>query len=460
MKMYFRTGHIIRCIFLSLLIAACSGKKETRTYLISDITIIDVENGSLHEHQYLSISGERIMKVSATPIPVTDSTLIVNGKGKFLIPGLWDMHEHYFWNQKNSTPLLIANGITGIREMFGDMEIIQQIRDSANRKLLIAPEIISSGAIIDGVPASWEGSDTLSIPSRAKTIVSKQLKEGVDFLKVYSNLNRECYTAIAKEANKNQIPFAGHVPTDVTIWEAIDFKQRSIEHLYGIMEACSNDQAKLHRFKRADEFTVEKMSFLMSTFNETTFDSLCGRLKNSETWVCPTLTVLRSLSYLNDPALKNDERLKYIPPYILDIWKSYPVASGNYYTCAQQLFKFQQQLVGKMQKAGVRILAGTDSPNPYCFPGFSLHDELFLMTEGGMSSHEALKAATLNPALFLHREKDYGAIAEHKIASLVLLDGNPLENIGNTKKIVAVFLKGTYFDKAALDKFTKVAELN
>ena len=113
-----------------------------------------------------------------------------------------------------------------------------------------------------------------------------------------------------------------------------------------------------------------------------------------------------------------------------------------------------------MQKAGVKILAGTDSPNPYCFPGFSLHDELLLMTEGGMSPKEALQAATLNPATFLRKEKDYGTIAKNKFASLVLLNKNPLENIANTKGICAVFLKGNYFDKAALDKFTKGAELN
>jgi imidazolonepropionase-like amidohydrolase len=169
--------------------------------------------------------------------------------------------------------------------------------------------------------------------------------------------------------------------------------------------------------------------------------------------------MLRAMGHSKDTIFTNDKRIKYLPTYMTSNWKE----SENYNTPYIELsgiqFEFQKSLIGKMQHAGVKIIAGTDFPNPYCFPGFSLHDELSLMVEGGMTPLEALKSATLNPALFLNKKKEYGTVAAGKFASLILLNKNPLENINNTKEIYAVFLKGNYFDRTSLDKLLKNAAL-
>ena len=452
--------NLLKLFFLSLLISSCSEhNKANNDYLISNTNIVDIEKGVIIPHQFVRITDERIIKISDSNLNVSGSIQVVDGSGKYLIPGLWDMHVHYCWNYPASNPLLIANGITGVREMFGDMDTIKSIRNAANKKMLFAPEIISSGPIIDGVPAIWPGSDTISNPNQAKDIVSKQIAQGVDFLKVYSMLTKENYFAIAKEANARNIPFSGHIPDDVTIWEAIKAKQRSFEHLYGLLEGCTKYPYKLALYKKPSFPFTQKMLFLKETFDEVKFDSLLNELAVSDSWICPTLIMLRAMGHSKDTIFTNDKRIKYLPTYMTSNWKE----SENYNTPYIELsgiqFEFQKSLIGKMQHAGVKIIAGTDFPNPYCFPGFSLHDELSLMVEGGMTPLEALKSATLNPALFLNKKKEYGTVAAGKFASLILLNKNPLENINNTKEIYAVFLKGNYFDRTSLDKLLKNAAL-
>jgi imidazolonepropionase-like amidohydrolase len=268
-------------------------------------------------------------------------------------------------------------------------------------------------------------------------------------------LTKDSYMAIAKEANTRNIPFAGHVPDDVTIWEAINAKQKSLEHLIGILEGCTKNPEKLALYKTAKYPSVEKMIFLKNTFDEVRFDSLLKILASSESWICPTLTVLRGISMPKDSSVINDERIKYLPPYITDYWKNSD--SKQTIDVLRDQYEFQKKWMGKMKRAGVKIIGGTDYPNPYCFPGFSLHDELSLMVEGGMTPYEALQTVTLNPALFFKKEKDYGSVSTGKFASLILLNKNPLDNINNTKEIYGVLLKGKYFNRAALDSLLKNA---
>jgi len=436
-------------LVLYLLLQSCRQEHVSCDYILSHVNIVDVENEKVLPDRWVAIRGERIVKICEIRIDGGDSVRIIEGAGKYLIPGLWDMHAHYWFDHSRNTRLLVGNGITGIREMFGNMPEVKRIRNNIKNGKLSGLEIISSGALIDGVPAIWPGSDTLTQPQDAAALVEKQIADGVDFLKVYSGLNRACYFALVKVAKAKKIPFAGHVPDVISIYEAIDAGQKSAEHLYGIIEVCLDEPEKLRKLMEEQNLS-ECEKFFHKTFNQKRLDSLLNKLAKSETWICPTLTVLRGMGKLNDTAFINDERKRYMSEYTIKFWNRYLKYDSSWFFFRNREFTLQLPFLHKMEKAGVKVLAGTDFPNPYCFAGFSLHDELQLMVDGGMSIAGALKTATLNPALFLNKEKDYGTVSEGKYASLVLLDKNPLEEIKNTKEICSVFLKGRFFSRKDL----------
>jgi len=279
------------------------------------------------------------------------------------------------------------------------------------------------------------------------------LKEhGVDFIKVYSGLPREAYLAIAQEANERNIPFAGHVPDSITAAEASDAGQKSMEHLYQIGLACSRSEAKLaaehiHSFREI----AERRLLEAETYDPEKAEILFEKFAKNGTWQTPTLTLLRINAHWNDPQINQDARFNYIPEAIRQSWTNAPLlyllsslllGAG---ATQRRAFEKDLELVGRMQQGGVRILAGTDTGNPYVMPGFSLHDELQLLVKSGLTPLEALQTATIRPA-------EYFGIAEGKLADLVLLKANPLKDIANTQKIDSVVAAGRYFTRYDLDK--------
>jgi imidazolonepropionase-like amidohydrolase len=201
----------------------------------------------------------------------------------------------------------------------------------------------------------------------------------------------------------------------------------------------------------------------LETFSLEKAAILFARLKRNHTWQCPTLTVLRSGAFINDPNFRNDARLKYMPTGLITGWDPsndfrFKERTAEDVDLARLVYKKQIDLVGMMHRAGVEFLAGTDVENPYCFPGFSLHDELALLVQAGLSPMEALQSATLNPARFLGKQKELGTVEKGKIADLVLLEANPLEDIRNTTKINSVVLNGRLLERKALDQLLTEVE--
>jgi tetratricopeptide (TPR) repeat protein len=452
--------HAFGALFIGLFLATCVPESQHFDYLIEDVQIVNVAKGKIKAHQYVGILDDRIALIASKPIRVDQSTIRVEGSNKFLIPGLWDMHGHYTWNYEDTTPLLIANGVIGVREMWGDMATIRQIRKQNEAGEIITPEIISSGAIIDGDPPAWSGSAVVRNAEEVKREIQQQIEQGVDFLKVYSLLSRETYFQIASEAKQKAIPFAGHIPEVINAFEAVEAEQQSIEHMINILESCVKDSAEyLSLVETYGMRSQEVRQFTIDTFDENTFQQLNQQLAQSDSWLCPTLTVLKAFSYLNDSTFTRDQRMEYLPSYISSGWRTAGGRSEAYWQTMRDRFEFYQQIIGQMQDAGVKFLAGTDFPNPFCLPGFGIHDELELLVESGFSPQEALASATINPAIFLNKTDDYGEIDTGKIASLVLLNDNPLEAIQNTQKIEAVFLKGKYFKKLQLESLLNKAAL-
>jgi len=454
-------SNVIKSSFVILLliipfVSFCRAGKHD--IVISNVNIVDVKTGKTLNNRTVAIDSNRISAIYDNEIVGSVSTIVIDGKGKYLIPGLWDMHAHYKLGHDDLDPLLIANGITGIREMWGDTPEFVKVPEKTHSKGIVSPDVYLSGDLIDGNPPNFPGSLVVTTPDEAVDAVKKQIDKKVDFIKVYSMLTEDCFMAIAKEARKRNISFAGHIPNNVSIYTAINAGMASSEHLYGFLEGCLPPNYY-------NENPPKSMDEFKSRFPERRFDSLCSLLAKSSMWLCPTLTVNRAMSYLNDSTFTNDSRIAYIPGFITEMWnqKMNPYTKteiDNFANSRRERYLFELSLIGKMNEKGVKFLAGTDFPNPYVYPGFSLHDELSLMVKGGMPALDALRSATINPAIFMNKKADFGSVELGKLASLVLLNKNPLENIENTKTIETVIVRGKVYSRKALDLMLTQAKSN
>lgn len=457
------------CMMPVLLLAQPKQSNPPKPLILTHVTVIDATGAPASSDMTVIIIGDRITEIGKTrQVRLPKDAQVVDGTGKFLIPGLWDMHVH--WYLKEYLPLFIANGVTGARLMWG-MPMHQQWRKAIESGSLRGPRLVIASPIVDGPNPVWAGSVSVRDDGEARQAVTKARLDGADFIKVYSRLTKEAYLAIADETKKQAISFAGHVPQSITVAEASDAGQKSIEHLTGILTACSSREEDLR--KETDAARGQRSPnpagsrqltrSMLETFNAEKATSLFARFKRNQTWQCPTLTVLRSVAFLDDPGLRDDPRLKYMPPSIRAQWDPtkdfrFKDRTKEDFELARLVFKKQLEIVGPMRRAGVEFLCGTDALNPYCFPGFSLHDELILLVNAGLTPMEALQAATRNPARFLNKESELGTVEKGKLADLVLLDANPLEDIRNTQKINAVMVGGKLIPKSELQGMLAAVE--
>jgi len=433
---------------LAYLVAAPSA---VPTIAIARVAVIDVTYGRIERNQNVILKNGIVADISNRPI--AKGIKVVDGKGKYLIPGLWDCHVHC-WD-KSLFPLFLANGVTGVRDMFGPIQPIQTWRKQMDSGDLLGPRIVAAGKIVDGPKPIWPGSIAVSNAAEGRKAVDTLQKEGSDFVKVYSLLPRDAYFAIADEAKKRGMVFAGHVPNAVTAMEASDAGQKSFEHLYSVLQGCSNREAEL--IKATNLSRKERVDALLTSFDAEKAHDLFQRFKKNGTWQCPTMTVLNAMAHLDDPKFRQDPRKAYLSPFVTATWdpaKDFRLKAlkPEDFAAMRKRFEMELELVSMMAKAGVKFLAGTDMPNPYCFPGFSLHDELAFFVKCGMKPLQALQTATINPARFLGLEKTLGSIERGKAADLVLLNANPIADIKNTTKIAGVFTRGHYLDRAALNR--------
>ena len=393
---------------------------------LTHVNIIDMTGPKPKLDMTLIIVGNRIAAIGKTgKVRVPKDAQVINATGKYLIPGLWDMHVHLGdedFDKNVHLRLFIANGITGIRIMEGAPEY-HLWRKEAESGTLLAPRMVIASRVI--------GFGDLSNISeaQAREEIRKAKQAGADFIKVHDYLSRTSYFALINEAKLLALPVEGHTPISITAEEASQAGQKSIEHLTGLAPA------------EADGALAEKWFAVF---------------KKNQTWQCPTLIMRHNYALLNDSSFASDPRLKYVKPSWKERWlrmtKEAETWSSDEARKRKETIRKEDAIVGEMRKAGVGILAGTDDANPYVFPGFSLHDELALLVKAGLTPMEALQAATYNPAKFLGLLSSLGTVERGKLADLVLLEANPFENISNTKKIAAVIENGHYLSRESLDK--------
>jgi imidazolonepropionase-like amidohydrolase len=388
---------------------------------IQDVTLIDVASGTARPHITVVVDEGKISRVgpSATT-PLSASTRIVAGKDKFLMPGLWDMHVHLYY--KPYLPLFIAFGVTGVQDMGSDFSQVSRWRDEIEQGKAIGPHIITSGPPVDGGK-----SDDPKLPllvartgDQARVAFDQLYKMDVDFIKILSRLPRDAYFALAEMARHWDLRLEGHIPTNVTAQEAVEARQKSLEHMFGITKSVSSDDDAVRFFERC---------------------TLTG------TRVDPTLVLWLRMSHMDDPALMSNPQLEIVPASIRAAW---PDISNDNDSLKVQVWRIYR-LVALAKQAKTEILAGTDTGDPYVVPGAALQDELEQLVAAGLTPREALEAATLAPARFFETEKEMGSIEKGKLADMVLVGANPLDDIRNVRKVEGVVTHGRYYARKDLD---------
>jgi len=393
--------------------AARPGRKTPLA--ITDVTVIDCTGAPARPDSTVLVTDGLIAAVGPSQdVETPAGTRVVDGRGRFLIPGLWDMHGHLTDATEDAFALLLMNGITGVRDLGGDLGLIDRWRTEIENHRRAGPRIVRAGPFVDGPKEGVTNRLTVTAPEEARRAVHELRASGVDFIKVHNALPRAAFFALMQEARAERIPVAVHLPMGVSSAEASDAGAASLEHIETINESAIWRQgATVTTVQEAVEENLRQAG-----------QDLFQVLARNGTWYVPTLVAYERgfVLWSHDPeALK--PRLDIHHKHI--------------------------QLVRMMHRAGVQIMAGSDFSDWGMVPGVDLHNELALLVEAGFSPLQALQSATLNPAKFLGLTERYGTIQEGHAADLVLLDANPLENISHTRKINAVVVDGTFHELAS-----------
>ena len=486
--------------FIALLMLALSSgvssaqaqQVDSKPLAITHVTVIDVTAAAPQPDMTVIINGNRITALGkANKVRVPQGAQVIDATGKFLIPGLWDMHIHLTVipdqevTRNLIAPLLVAYGITGVRDMGGDWQRLQTLRNEINGGQIIGPRIVTPGPFVDGPQAASNIVLPVSNEAEARQAVRKLKAQGVDFIKVQAALSLPLWQTVLDEAQRLKIAVAGHIPERISAFDVARSTQRSIEHISpvlpgdaGVLLACSGKEAEL----RAEMLEIERLAeqpnpdqqalrkryrALQLQMISTTDAQKCAQLLSlfakRGTVAVPTMIFGRQFAPLDADDLPKDEALGCVPHSLRVRWENRRNAvikssAPEDFAFRRQMFDKSLALVGLMHRAGIRLLAGTDAIDGYVVPGLSLHQELALMVEAGLTPLEALQAATIHAAGFLGKDKELGTIAVGKLADVVLLDASPLSDIHNTKKISAVVSNGRWLDRQALNELLAKVE--
>jgi imidazolonepropionase-like amidohydrolase len=422
-------------------------------YYLEHVNVVDVESGNVAIDRWVCIEGNLIKVISSGPIE-NPRGKIYDCSGKYLIPGLWDMHIHDAGDDSSNryeySPLFLANGVTGIRDMWGSPEMLK-LKNDIDSGRFTGPRMIIGSPIIDGAKPFFRGSLCAATEVRGRHYVDSLSAAGYDFIKVYSLLQEPVYLAIADECKKRRIPLEGHLPIEIGLEEAVDAGQRSFEHNFNINRYLTGKEAELLKWShhyldtvlstKNGEFMVHTEPLGVSEKDFKLPSALLKKMIKNRVTIVPTLTLTQGRGLNADLMARRTKGLEYLTPEFVDYWmhqpRAFPAGFEQTFGAAAKFF----------MDRGVLIMAGTDVNNPFCVPGFGLQQELINLHNAGLTNLQVLQTATINPARFLYRENDLGTVATGKLADLLVLDANPLLDIGNTQKIYAVIVNGTYLSE-------------
>ena len=443
--------------------------------VLTHVSVIDSTANAVRPDQSVVIVNGRIAAIGPSArIKLPKDARIVDGQGKFLVPGLWDMHVHIAglnadpaWSKQVLLPLLLANGVTGVRDMGGDLDTLLTWKREIEAGTLVGPHIVACGPFLVGSGNKTAEQYPIANVDEARAAVRDLKRRGAEFIKIISVPSKEVFFAVADEAKKQNIPFAGHLPFQVSAQEASNAGMRSIEHLlYSAFSLSFSSKENDLRVRliaaedKGDSVAWEKIAHESdATYDKEKAAQLFQTLKRNGTWVTPTLASLDITAHPEDWSA-DDPQLAFVPPSLAKQWRDSmqdPEMKVRAAWLARQAAN-DWRLTGELHHAGIPLLVGSDSLDAFVIPGESLHRELGELVRAGLTPAEALSAATSGAATFLGREHDTGTIETGKIADLVLLDGSPLESIANTQRVNAVVRAGVYLDRGELDKLLTQAK--
>lgn len=373
--------------------------------------------GTLADHTVL-VRGATILAVAPASAVEVGAATVVDGRGKYLVPGLADMHVHLI--DEAWLPLFLLSGVTTVRDLFGSPRQLDW-RERIRRGELAGPTLFTAGPILDGDPPTWPGSAVVTSPEAARREVRAQKQAGYDWIKVYNQLGAEVYRAVLDEAKAQGLPVAGHVPRAVGVAGVVASGQRSIEHLDGYVP-----------------FTGEPVMDA----------ALVAATARATVWNCPTLVVTDRFGRMDDPAsLEGTRGLDTMSPAVRSMWQPANDFRLSRFTPAmfaavRERNQLRRQLVGRLAAARARLVLGTDSGNPYVVPGYAVHDELALLVAAGLTRWQAIHAATAAAAELAGTPRAFGVIAAGARADLLLVDRDPLADVGALADPPLVVVRG------------------
>jgi imidazolonepropionase-like amidohydrolase len=424
-----------------------SGKSEC----VNHVTIIDVEEGRLLPDRTVLVEGERIEKIFNSEIGTPEGLLQIDGSGLYLMPGLVDAHVHFF-DPPTFGPMMIAFGVTSIRDMGNPTAGALAIRDKLQEGKILGPEMFTTGSVLDGYPPFIPPiSIACKTVEQGREAVRKQAAAGVNQIKVYSGLEREVFFAIADEAKRLGLKVVGHVPEAVYIEEAAVNGQQSCEHLFGFGNVIAKLLGERVMLRRGGIGEDVPYFLRLPEVNEGKLREALEKIRSHGMAVCPTLNVFKCQTRLKDILAGEYPTLEYASPLIRGIWNQVWGRSAQDGEMTK-ILPLMQRFVKILHDAHVTLLVGTDLLFPGVIPGYSIHEEMVLWQEAGVPSSDILRSATTVSTRFLGLDHRLGRITEGNTASMVLVRENPLEDIKNAGKIEGVFLRGRFFNRNELDR--------
>ncbi|HEX8801360.1 MAG TPA: amidohydrolase family protein [Terriglobales bacterium] len=462
-------GYLRRLLIFGLTFAPWLNAQQQPVAFV-DVTVVPMDKEQILVHQTVVVEGNRITQVgSSVSTKVPPRALKIAGRGKYLMPGLADMHVHLIRSLpepkapppvsgSSSHPaiiptsassdhehenqalgvLFIANGVTTVRNMWGDSAIDAFAKQVESGKV-VGPVVYSTGPLTDGSPLTWEGSRLVETQAQAEAAVKQDKAAGYIAIKVYNGLSTDAYGWIISAARAQDLPVVGHVPDAVGLRGVITARQDSIEHLDGFWEALQPDQ---------DTARNASGRQLLDRADLAKLPALVESIRAAAIWNCPTLDLDRILP--ND--LEWRGRVALVPPALVERyrrafshWQADPELT-------RRAFQLQTAITRGLHQGHARLLLGTDTPKPTVLPGFSLLEELQNFVEAGLTPYEAIRAGTSDAAIFLHQDGEFGVVATGRRADLLLLEKNPLEDVNNVSKRVGVMANGRWFTEQELQQ--------
>lgn len=442
-------------IFTSL----CFCVAQTKINAITHVNVLPMTSEEVLKDYTVLLKEGKVFKMGpSTKLKVKKKNQVIDGTGKYLMPGLTEMHAHIPTPENGDDTwvrqvlfLYVANGVTTIRGMLGDPYLLT-LRKNVENELLIGPRIFTSSPSMNG--------NTIKTPQEAREKVVQYKKDGYDFLKVHPGVKREVFDTMAKIAQSLNLPFSGHVPVEVGIRHALASRYASVDHLDGYLEGTV-----------AADILAQNPNggFFGYTYvpnaDEKLLDALAAETKKQGVWVVPTQSLFtRWFSPTDANALANEPEMQYMPSKTLYQWRQNKsnLTGANYSEVLWQRFiLFRHKILQSLYKADVDLLLGSDAPQVFNVPGFSLRHEMKSLADANLSPYVILRSGTANPARFFGKSGAFGTIVPGASADFILLEANPLENVSNTSKQVGVMLRGKWLSKEFIEaELEKIAEKN